>query len=160
MTHSCPLCSPFGHNPAFQALQAQLQEDEHLFAFLDDVCVVCSLDQVNAIFGLLQNALFIHSAIRVHHGTTQVWNRGGAVARITDPEDIVQRGDAISRVRTKACGFWAQFGAPRSRPRPVAIFICDKRPVDRGPHVARFAGHVNFWGLTPALCIGIWPVFG
>ena len=94
-----PALFSLGAHPALLALQAQLQEDERLFAFLDDIYVVCSPDRVNAIFGLLQNALFIHSAIRVHHGKTQVWNRGGvvptgievmeAVARITDPEAIV-----------------------------------------------------------------------
>ena len=101
-----------GAHPALLALQAQLLEDERLFAFLDDVYVVCSPDRVNAIFGLLQNALFIHSA-------TQVWNRGGvvpsgievmeAVERITDPEAIVGGVTQICRVRTKACGFWAHF---------------------------------------------------
>ena len=63
-----PALFSLGAHPALQALQAQLQEDERLFAFLDDVYVVCSPDRVNAIFGVLQNVLFIHSAIRVHHG--------------------------------------------------------------------------------------------
>ena len=100
-----PALFSLGAHPALQALQAQLQQDERLFAFLDDVYVVCSPDRINAIFSLLQNALFIHSAIRDHHGKTQVWNRGGvvptgievmeAVARITDPEAIVWRGDTV-----------------------------------------------------------------
>ena len=89
-------------SPGTSGLQAQLQEDQRLCAFLDDVHVV----------SLLQNALFIHSAI-----FTMVWNRGDvvpsgmevmeAVARITDPEAIVWRGDTACRVWTKACGFWA-----------------------------------------------------
>ena len=60
------LCSP-GVHPALQALQVQVQQDERFFAFLDDIHVV-SPDRVNAILGLLQNALCIHSAIHVHHG--------------------------------------------------------------------------------------------
>ena len=74
-----------------------------LFAFLGDVCVVCSLDRVSAICGILQNVLLHHSSIRVHHGKIQVWNREGlaprgidvmqAVARIHDPDAIVWRGD-------------------------------------------------------------------
>ena len=40
---------------------------------------MCSPARVNAIYGLLQNALFAHSSIRVHNGKTQVWNRGGVV---------------------------------------------------------------------------------
>ena len=94
-----PALFSIGAHLTLQALQAQLQEDERLFAYVDDVYP----DWVNAIFGLLQNALFIHSSIRVHHGKTQVWNRGGvvpfgievmeAVGRITEPEANVWRGD-------------------------------------------------------------------
>ena len=90
-------------HPALLAVQAQLQDGERLFAFLDDVYVVCSPARVNAIYGLLQNALFAHSSIRVHNGKTQVWNRGGvvpagievlqAVVGVNDPDAIVWRGD-------------------------------------------------------------------
>ena len=106
-----PALFSLGAHPALQALQAQLREDERLFAFLDDVCVVCSPDWVNAIFGLLQNALF--SAIRVHHGKTQVWNTGGvvevmeAVARITDPS-----------FAEWACGFWAHLSGTQIMSAP------------------------------------------
>ena len=93
--------------PALQAVQTQLQDGERLFAFLDGVYVVCSPHRVNAIHGLLQHALFAHSSIRVHHGKTQVWNRGGvipagvevlqAVARVNDPGAIVWWGDPTLR---------------------------------------------------------------
>ena len=69
-----PALHALGQHPALQALQAQLQDDERLFAFL-----VCSPDRVSAIFGLLQNVWFLHSSIRVHHGKTQVWNKEGVV---------------------------------------------------------------------------------
>ena len=97
-----PALFALGQHPALQALQAQLQADERLFAFLDDVYVVCSPDRVSAIYGVLQNALFHHSNIRVHHGKTQVWNREGVVPRgidvmeavaVHDPEAMVWRGD-------------------------------------------------------------------
>ena len=100
-----PALFSLGAHPALQALQAQLQEDERLFILGR---------RLRCVFA----GLFIHSAIRVHHGKTQVWNRGvvpsgievvEAVARITDPEAIVWRGDTALR--------------------PVAIFICDTRPV-------------------------------
>ena len=64
---------------------------------------VCSRPRVNATYGLLQHALFAHSSIRVHHGKTQVLNRGGmvpagvevlqVVARVNDPDAVVSRGD-------------------------------------------------------------------
>ena len=73
----------------------------------DDVYVVCAPPPVNAIYGILQHELFTHSSIRVHHGKTQVWNRGSvapmgievlqAVARVHDPDAIVWRGDSTLR---------------------------------------------------------------
>ena len=98
-----PALFSLGQHPALLAVQAQLEDGERLFAFLDDVYVVCSPARVNAIDGLLQHALFAHSSIRVHNGKTQVWNRGGvvpvgievlqAVAGVNDPDAIVWRGD-------------------------------------------------------------------
>ena len=52
---------------------------------------------------ILQEELLHHSAIRVHHGKTHLWNKGGveptevealtAAARVSDPTAIVWRGD-------------------------------------------------------------------
>ena len=99
-----PALFSLGQHPA---LQAELQDGERLFAFLDDVYVVCAPPRVNAIYGILQHELFTHSSIRVHHGKTQVWNRGSvapmgievlqAVARVHDPDAIVWRGDSTLR---------------------------------------------------------------
>ena len=58
-----PALFSLGQHPALQAVQAQLENGERLFAFLDDVYVVCSPARVNAIHGLLQHALFAHSSI-------------------------------------------------------------------------------------------------
>ena len=98
-THSCRLCSPLRCR-----LCNPLRDDERMVAF-SMTCVVCSPDRVSAIHGILQNALFHHSPIRVHHGKTQVWNKEGlapcgmdvmqAVARIKDPEAIVC-GEVVS----------------------------------------------------------------
>ena len=73
-----------GQHPALQVLQSELRDDERLFAFLDDMYVVCSPDRVSAICGILQNVLFHHSSLRVHHGKTQVWNREGLAPRGID----------------------------------------------------------------------------
>ena len=71
-----PALFSLGQHPAVHAVQAQLQDGERLFAFLDDVYVVCAPPRVNTIYGILQHELFTHSSIRIHHGKTQVWNRG------------------------------------------------------------------------------------
>ena len=41
------------------------------------MCIVCSPDRVSAIHAILQEELWRHAQIRIHHGKTQVWNRSG-----------------------------------------------------------------------------------
>ena len=50
---------------------------ELLFAFLDDVYVVCSPNRVRAVFDLLARELSEHAAIQLNEGKTRVWNRAG-----------------------------------------------------------------------------------
>ena len=60
-----------GQHPALEAVTRQLRAGELLFAFLDDVYVVCSPARVGVIHTLLENALWGHA------GKTKVWNRAG-----------------------------------------------------------------------------------
>ena len=74
-----------------------------MFAFLDDIYVVCSPERVLSIFQALEFELWIHSRIQIHQGKTQLWNKGGvpppgwetlaAHAWRSDPYAIVWRGD-------------------------------------------------------------------
>ena len=76
---------------------------ERLLAFHDDLYVLCGPPRVVDVHIALQQALWEHSRIQVHHGKTQLWNRGGepprgwravtAAARQVDPDAIVWRGD-------------------------------------------------------------------
>ena len=50
---------------------------ELLFAFLDDVYVVCSPIRVRAVFDLLARELSEHAGIQLNEGKTRVWNRAG-----------------------------------------------------------------------------------
>ena len=43
-----------GQHAALEAVQRQLQEGEHLFAFLDDVYVLCQPERVRVLFDLLR----------------------------------------------------------------------------------------------------------
>ena len=54
-----------------------LREGEKLFAFLDEVYLVCQPERVLKVFRLVETALWIHSRISVHRGKTQLWNRSG-----------------------------------------------------------------------------------
>ena len=68
-----PALFSLGQHPALQAVQAQLHDGERLLAFLDDVYIVCSPHRVNAMYGLLQHALFLRS------GSTTERHRFGIV---------------------------------------------------------------------------------
>ena len=83
---------------ALLATQARLLANE-----LDDMYAVCRPDRCGAVFTILQQELQSHAEIQLHHGKTQVWNRGGVVpsgieeltrmARRVKPEAVVWRGD-------------------------------------------------------------------
>ena len=97
-----PMLYALGQHGALLSLQDFLVPHEHLFAYLDDICVVCLPDRVGPIFKHLQEALDQYARIQVHLGKTSVWNRGGhfplacqqmqeAAAR-ADPQARVWRG--------------------------------------------------------------------
>ena len=98
-----PALFSLAQHPALERIQRRLRDNERLLAFLDDKNVVCHADRVSNIQPVLQQELFHHSAIRVHHGKTKQWNKGGvepsgtaaltAAARISDPDAIVWCGD-------------------------------------------------------------------
>ena len=98
-----PFLFSLGMHPALVAAQRRLRPSERIFAFLDDVCVVCLPERVQTVVNILAAELWAHAQIQVHHGKTQVWNRvceepAGmeeltARARVVDPEAVVWRGD-------------------------------------------------------------------
>ena len=95
-----------GQHAALQSVQDAFLPGEQLFAFLDDIYVVCLPERVAPIHKLLEQALEEYARIQVHLGKTQVWNRGGHVppgcdamqvaAQIVDPDARVWRGDGPS----------------------------------------------------------------
>ena len=74
-----------------------------MFAFLDDIYVVCPSPRVAPIFKTLTAALWTYAHFQVHLGKTQFWNRSGVfpercegiveTARLADPTSIVWKGD-------------------------------------------------------------------
>ena len=92
-----------GMHPALMAAQERLRPAERIFAFLDDVCVVCHPERVETVVSILAAKLWTHAQIQVHDGKTQVWNRAGEEpagmheltirARCLDPDAVVWRGD-------------------------------------------------------------------
>ena len=74
-------------------------------AFLDDVYMATPPERVGPMFAVVQEELYVHAAIRVHHGKTKVWNQAGVrpvgcnaleqIARVTHPEAVVWTGSMI-----------------------------------------------------------------
>ena len=69
-----PLLFSVGQHRALVQVQADLREGERLFAFLDDIYVVCSPERVGAVYESLEHALRTKVVINIHLGKTKLWN--------------------------------------------------------------------------------------
>ena len=93
-----PLLFNLGQHRAMVAVQTSLLEGERLFAFLDDIYVVCAPSRVGEVYLLLQRHLLEQTGIQVHQGKTgglkpPVADVLTARARENHPEDVVWRRD-------------------------------------------------------------------
>ena len=52
-----PLLFSLGQHDALRTVQSSLQREEQLFAFLDDICVVCKPRRVGVVHTILENTL-------------------------------------------------------------------------------------------------------
>ena len=100
-----PFLFSLGQHPALIVAQARLEVSEKMFAYLDDIYLVCRPNRVAQVYALLQEELWRHSRIRIHGGKTQVWNMSGTrpagcdllerIAQQSDPEARVWRGSEL-----------------------------------------------------------------
>ena len=84
-------------------MSERLEAGEYLFAYLDDLYVVCRPARVGDVHSILQQELFFHAHISIHQGKTKVWNQERlelpacawlqAAAMLVTPDAIVWRGD-------------------------------------------------------------------
>ena len=99
-----PLLFSLGQHSALDAMISRLQEGESaLFAFLDDLYVMCDPGRVAEVYSILEEELWRHARIQIHQGKTKIWNKGGFVpagwedfeagACMLDPNAIVWRGN-------------------------------------------------------------------
>ena len=125
-----PLLFALGLHRAFTTVRERLLPSEKVFAFLDDVYVICAPHRVLAVHRILEEELQNHAQISLHHGKTQVWNRAGVppqgidiftrVARRVNPEAIVWRGDtALPRSQQGV----KVLGVPVGQPEFVLNFL-------------------------------------
>ena len=85
-----PLLFSLAIHDALEEVQAELEDGELLFAFLDDVYVVCLPNRVRTIFDLLGARLSRVAGIRLHDGKTRVWNKAGEC-----PERVAELGPDV-----------------------------------------------------------------
>ena len=103
-----PMLYALGQHGALLSLQDFLLPAEHLFAYLDDMYVVCLPDRAGSIFKHLQEALEQYARIQVHLVKTQVWNRGGHV-----PPACVEMQAATDRANPQSqARIWRGAGLP------------------------------------------------
>ena len=74
-----PLLFSLAIHNALVEVQANLQDDEHLFAYLDDVYVLTSPEPVRDVFNLLSEKLFNLAGIQLHSGKIGTWNQAGVI---------------------------------------------------------------------------------
>ena len=67
-----PALYSLGQHDALDAVKRQLQPDEELFAFLDDVYVLCTPERARPAFNLLKSELLRHTSVNLHLGKTKV----------------------------------------------------------------------------------------
>ena len=94
-----------GQHRALEAIHERMRPGEHVMAFLDDTYTACRPERLDEVHTTVEEQLATHAHIHVHHGKTQVWNRGGVepsgieevtrVARVLKFEAVVWRGDPL-----------------------------------------------------------------
>ena len=130
-TPSCPCCSHWGS--MVPSLQFKgVRDNEHVLPYHDDVYTVCKPARVADGHGVVDEELLSHAHIQLHHGKTQVWNRGvlepagiGALtraARAVKPDAVVWRGDLLLPVQKQGLKILeissgSLLSSPQSRPR-------------------------------------------
>ena len=98
-----PLLFSLGQHSAMLGINAGLAEGESLFAFLDDLYVLCSPERVKEVHSLIKQQLWSVANIQVHQSKTKVWNRAGVepagcheltlAARLVKKDAAVWTGD-------------------------------------------------------------------
>ena len=76
-----PLLFCLAVHDALSAVKERMLPGEELFAFLDDVDILCAPERCRFLCDLLADRLFRGAGIRVHTGKTCVWNQAVQSAR-------------------------------------------------------------------------------
>ena len=110
-----PMLYSLGQHGALESIQDSLFDDEHFFAYLDGLYVVCSPQRVAPIFKIIAQALEEHARIQVHLGKTQVWNLEVIIHQdatfykplLSERTRMPECGEAKDLQRNRGSEFWA-----------------------------------------------------
>ena len=96
-----PLLFALEQHSSLVAIQERLRGNERVFAYLDDIYAVCGPGRLEQVHAVLEEELYTHAHIQVHHGKTQVWNRGGVlpngIAELTRAARMLKPGALCGR---------------------------------------------------------------
>ena len=92
-----------GQHRALEADQNWLRDGAKLFAFLDDVYLVCTPGRVADVLKIVEEELMAHANISLHLGKTQVWNRSGVVPAGIEAQQGGQIGQARCHRVARGC---------------------------------------------------------
>ena len=116
-----PLLFAVGQHGALEAIHRRMNSGEFLMAFHDDLYITPPA-RVGAMYAVVQEELYVHAAIGVHHGKTKVWNQAGLrlvgcnaleqIARVTHPEAVVWTGSMIPTAQQGIKVLGTQIGHP------------------------------------------------
>ena len=100
-----PMLFALGQHRALAVIQERMRPGEHVMAFLDNIYTACRPERLDDVHTAAEEELATEADIHVHHGKTQVWNRGGVepsgmeeiarAARVVKPDAVVWRGDPL-----------------------------------------------------------------
>ena len=125
-----PLLFSLGLHTSLKSISDRLLTTEKIFAFLDDIYLVCRPNRVAAVCEIVRQELQRHTNIDIHCGKTKIWNRSGekpsgvdqltVAARVQDPRAIVWRGDQEIPVSEQGMKV---LGVPLGRDEYAAKFL-------------------------------------
>ena len=72
-----PALFALGLHDTLVAVKAQMQPGEHLFAYLDDIYVLCKPARIKTLYTLLKDILKGNTGLDLNEGKTRVYNQSG-----------------------------------------------------------------------------------
>ena len=72
-----PILFSLGIHDVLAEVNSTLNDDEFIFAYLDDIYIVAKPERIREIYDVLAHALLDNANISINAGKTKVWNRIG-----------------------------------------------------------------------------------